>query len=382
MATETPLATDLEPTSAEVKRYERQKLLATIGSLVLSLSVIAFMALLGGPHLDRWVRQWTGDNDWLRLVALGFLYAAGLELLTLPLDFWSGFVLEHRYGLSKLTFPRWVWRQVKGWLVGGPIGLLLLLGLYALLWYSGDWWWLWAAAGWLAVTLVLGQLLPVVILPLFYKVTPLDDPALLERLRRVAEGTGLKVEGIYRLHLSAETRKANAALAGLGRTRRVLLGDTLLEQFTPEEIEVVFAHEVGHHVHRHLPKLIVWSVVLAIGGLWLVDQVLRRVAESLGYEAFNDPGALPLVLLVLSLFGLALAPLQNAVSRFFERQCDRYALERTGLYQAYRSAFVKLARLNKVDPDPHPVVVWMFDDHPPIRQRLALADALGMRTDH
>jgi STE24 endopeptidase len=381
MATETPLATDLEPTSAEVKRYERQKLLATIGSLVLSLSAIALMALLGGPHLDRWVRQWTGDNDWLRLVALGFLYAAGLELLTLPLDFWSGFVLEHRYGLSKLTFPRWVWRQVKGWLVGGPIGLVLLLGLYALLWYSGDWWWVWAAVGWLAVTLVLGQLLPVAILPLFYKVTPLDDPALLERLRRVAEGTGLKVEGIYRLHLSAETRKANAALAGLGRTRRVLLGDTLLEQFTPEEIEVVFAHEVGHHVHRHLPKLIVWSVMLAVGGLWLVDQVLRRGAGSLGYEAFNDPGALPLVLLVLSLFGLALAPLQNAVSRFFERQCDRYALERTGLHQAYRSAFVKLARLNKVDPDPHPLVVWMFDDHPPIRQRLALADALGMRTD-
>src|SRR5262249_36101415 len=153
------------------------------------------------------------------------------------------------------------------------------------------------------------------------------------------------------------------------------------QQFTPEEIEVVFAHEVGHHVHRHLPKLVAWSVVLAVGGLALVDQVLRHAAEPLGYRAFHDPGALPLVLLVLGLFGLALAPLQNAVSRFFERQCDRYALERTGLHQAYRSAFIKLARMNKVDPDPHPVVVWMFDDHPPIRQRLAMADAVGMRAD-
>jgi STE24 endopeptidase len=163
----------------------------------------------------------------------------------------------------------------------------------------------------------------------------------------------------------------------------VLLGDTLLQEFTPEEIEVVFAHEVGHHVHRHLPKLIVLNVVLAAAGFWLVDLVLRHAATALGYPndplpAYQDPAALPLVLLVLTLFALVLAPATNALSRFFERQCDRYALERTRAPQAYRSAFVKLARLNKADPDPHPLTVWLFDDHPPIRQRLALADALGL----
>src|SRR5262249_26942109 len=143
-------ALELESTSAEVKRYERQKLLANVLSLVLTLAAITGMALLGGPYLDQYVRRWTGpDNPWLRLIALGFIYAAGLELLTLPLAFWSGFVLEHRYHLSNQTFARWVWRQVKGWLVGGPIGLVLLLGLYALLWYGGHWWWLWAALGWL-----------------------------------------------------------------------------------------------------------------------------------------------------------------------------------------------------------------------------------------
>jgi STE24 endopeptidase len=375
-------ALELEPTSAEVKRYERLKLLANVLTLVLTVAALAFMALVGGPYLDQYVRDWTGtESRWLRLIVLGFLYAAGMEVLTLPLAFWSGFVLEHRFQLSNQTFARWLWRQVKGWLVGGPIGLVLLLGLYALLWYGGPWWWLAAALGWLAATLVLGQLLPVLILPLFYKVTRLDDPDLLGRLRRLAQGTGLSVEGVYRLDLSAETKKANAALAGLGRTRRVLLGDTLLNDFTPEEIEVVFAHEVGHHVHRHLPKLIAWNVVLVVGGLWLADRVLRWSAEPLGYAAFNDPGALPLLLLVLALFGLLLMPLQNAVSRFFERQCDRYALERTRLAAAYRSAFLKLARMNKVDPDPHPVVVWMFDDHPPIRQRLAMAASFGMRTD-
>ncbi len=358
----------------EAKRYHRQKLTASLASLALSLAALVVMALWGGPRLGRVVAGWTGENAWLRLVVLAAIYGSGLELLTLPIDFWSGFILEHRYQLSNQTLRRWVWRQIKGYLVGGPIGLALLLGLYALLWYSGPWWWLWATAAWLVVTVVMGQLLPVLVLPLFYRVTRLDDSGLLERLRRLAAGTGLNVEGIYRLHLSADTRKANAALAGLGRTRRVLLGDTLLNEFTPEEIEVVFAHEVGHHVYRHLPKIIAWSVVLAGVGFWLVDLVLRHAAGALGYSAFDDPAALPLLILVLTAFGLLLSPAQNALSRFFERQCDRYALERTRARDAYRLAFTKLARLNKADTDPHPLVVWLFDDHPPIRQRLALAD--------
>ena len=154
----------------------------------------------------------------------------------------------------------------------------------------------------------------------------------------------------------------------------MLLGDTLLESFTPEEIEVVFAHEVGHHVHRHLPKMIAWNIVLATVGFWLVDVVLRVTARSLGYAGFDDPAALPLVALVLTLFGLLFVPVENAVSRFFERQCDRYALERTGDARAYRSVFIKLARMNKSDPDPNPVIVWLFHDHPAIRERLALAE--------
>jgi STE24 endopeptidase len=370
----------LEPTPPEVKKYQRQKLTVSICSLVLSVVFLLVMALYGGPRLDAAIRSLVGDGRWVRLICLGFVYAAALEFLTLPLDFWSGFILEHRYQLSTQSLPAWIWRHVKGYLVGGPIGLVLLLGLYSLIWYGGTWWWLWAAAGWLAVTLVLGQLLPVVILPLFYKVKRLDEPSLRDRLTRLVEGTGLKVEGVYRLQLSAETKKANAALAGLGRTKRVLLGDTLLDQFTTEEIEVVFAHEIGHHVHRHLPKMVVCSVVLAAAGFWLADRVLRFAAEGLDYPpgqlgAYADPAALPLLICVLSLFGLLLSPAQNALGRFFERQCDWYALKRTGLINAYRSAFAKLARINKSDADPHPLVVWLFDDHPPIRQRLAMADA-------
>jgi STE24 endopeptidase len=332
------------------------------------------MAFWLAPLLGPTVADIVSEASWLRLLAMAAILGVGSEIITFPIAYWSGFVLEHRYQLSTQTFRAWLWKRVKGYIVGGILGSLLLLGLYGVLWTTGSLWWLWATAGWLLVSLVLGRLMPVLILPLFYKVTRLDDAGLLERLRHLADGTGLTVEGVYRLHLSQETRKANAALAGLGKTRRVLLGDTLLEQFTPAEIDVVFAHEIGHHVYRHLPKMIAVSVFLALAGFWLVDVALTSLAVPLGYAGMDDPIALPLVLFVLSVFGLVLSPAENALSRFFEVQCDRYALLRTGNREAYRAAFIKLARLNKSDPDPHPLAAWLFYDHPPIRQRLALVD--------
>lgn len=360
---------NLPPTPPEVKRYQRQKLTAGLASTFLTFAVLLALALVGGTLFG----PWADDCPWLRLAVVALVCAVAIEVVTLPLHYYSGYVLEHRYGLSNQSFGRWLWRLVKGYLVAGIIGLPLLYGLYALLRLTEPWW-LWAALGWLGVTVVLGRLLPVVVLPLFYKVTALDDARLRQRLEGLAAGTGLTLEGVYRLHLSADTKKANAALAGLGKTRRVLLGDTLLDQFSEDEIAVVFAHEVGHHVYRHLPKMIACSVALAVAGFWLVDVALRAAAGPLRLAAFNDPAGLPLVLLVLALFGLAVAPLENAISRRFERQCDRYALERTAAPDVYRSAFVKLARLNKSDPDPNPLVVWLFHDHPPIRERLAAAD--------
>jgi STE24 endopeptidase len=366
----------LEPAPPHVKRYQRQKLLANLGSTLVALAWMAILACLIGPRLSEHLNRLVGDNPWMHLIAVAVVVAVTLEIATAPIDFWSSFIVEHQHSLSNQSLIGWIVRRLKGYVVGGVLGIGLVCGLYLTLWQTGEWWWLWATAGWLGVTLVLGRLVPIIILPLYYTFHRLDDESLLSRLRNLCAETGLNVEGIYRLHLSEETRKANAALAGLGKTRRVLLGDTLLDAFTPEEIEVVFAHEVGHHVHRHLVKTIAYRVVLSLVGFWLVDVILRSAAPALGYRGLTDPAALPLVLLVLSLFGLTLSPLGNALSRFFEVQCDTYALEKTGRPDAYRSAFAKLARMNKADPDPHPAVVWLFYDHPPIRARLALADGV------
>ena len=146
--------------------------------------------------------------------------------------------------------------------------------LYWVIWLAGPWWWLAAAAVFFVVSVILGQLLPVLVLPLFYKIERLDNAELAERMARLAAGTGLSIEGVYRMGLSEETVKANAMLAGLGRTRRVLMGDTLLDQFTSDEIEVIFAHEIGHHVFRHIRKMIVAGVLYSLLGFWICDRVL------------------------------------------------------------------------------------------------------------
>ena len=189
------------------------------------------------------------------------------------------------------------------------------------------------------------------------------------------------------MDLSDETVKANAMLAGLGRTRRVLLGDTLLSGFLPEEIEVIFAHEIGHHVFHHIRSMILAGLFYSAAGFWVCDRLLAawvaRGGAPVDYARF-PVHTLPLLLLILTVLAMLLQPLQNAVSRRFERQCDRYALERTGLKDAYLSAFRKLAKLNKDDPHPHWLDVLLFHSHPSVAQRLAMAEevvdqGLGIR---
>jgi STE24 endopeptidase len=175
--------------------------------------------------------------------------------------------------------------------------------------------------------------------------------------------------------LSEETVKANAMLAGLGRTRRVLLGDTLLSRFSPDEIEVIFAHEIGHHVFRHLRKMLLAGLVSSAAGFFICDRLLTAWAGGAGFDYSQTPVyALPLVMLILAVFVTVMEPVQNAITRRYERQCDRYALDRTGAQSSYVSAFRKLSRVNKADPDPHWLDVLLFHSHPPIAQRLALAD--------
>ena len=367
---------------AEAKRYGRLELACSLADKAIDIAYLAVAAFWLARPLDDWLQTWPllSANWTLRLTAL-FLAVLALHVaVSFPLAFYSGHVIEHRFKLSTQTFGRWLWRYAKRNLLAGGLSLVMVLGLYWLIWTTGAAWWLAAAGAFFVVSIVLGQLAPVLILPLFYRIEKLDAPELTDRISRLARGTGLSIEGVYRMDLSEETVKANAMLAGLGRTRRVLLGDTLLKGFLPDEIEVVFAHEIGHHVFRHIRKMILAGLATSTAGFWICDRLLTGwVAQSGGQTDYGlmPVYTLPFLLLILAMFALLLEPLQNAVSRHFERQCDRYALRRTGMNDAYLSAFRKLARLNKDDPDPHWLDVLLFHSHPPVAERLAMAEGEG-----
>jgi STE24 endopeptidase len=365
--------------SAEAHRYGTERLVLELVDKLLDVAFLLIFAFVLAQPVDQWLAGIV-PGETLRLLALFGVLIGLHEVISLPLSYYAGHVVEHRHGLSRQSAVRWLWRHAKRFGLGIALGACLVVGLYWLCWSIGAYWWLAACGAFFVVSVLLGQLAPVLILPLFYRIRRLDDPELAQRMARLVEGTGLSIEGIYRMVLSDETAKANAMLAGLGRTRRVLLGDTLLDGFNADEIEVVFAHEVGHHVFRHIPKMMATGLFFSALGFWLTDRWLAVWTTTLA----NDPGAydprnlpvatLPMLMLVLTLLALLGEPLQNIISRHYERQCDRYALACTGLKPAYTSAFRKLARLNKDDPHPNRVAVFLFHSHPPISERLALAD--------
>ncbi len=356
----------------QIKTYHRRKLLIRIAAMV-SFAVyglawwLASEALVGAlAGLIPW--------RWLLLAVVAGAFAALFELLTSPLDYYSDFILEHRFGLSNETLSGWLVRQTKTYLVGGLIGAILLFGLYGLLWYGGDSWWLWLWIGWLALAVVLAQIFPILILPIFYSSRPVEDDALTERLKRLAAGTGIRISGVFNLNLSKDTKKANAMLAGIGPTRRVFLADTLLEAFTPSQIEVVFAHELGHHVRGHIWKGLALAAAAATAVIAVIAWRLGPFAGSSPNRVAGGIAALPEAILLAFVVQLVLEPPINAVLRRFERQCDLAALQRTGDTSAYREAFAKLGKMNLADPSPHRVVELLFYDHPALAKRLALAD--------
>ncbi|HLA83847.1 MAG TPA: M48 family metalloprotease, partial [Thermoguttaceae bacterium] len=259
-ATPTPTPTDeMTPGQrAEARRYGRQHLACDLVDRAVDLVYLGLAAFLLARPIDAWLQESShllADCWTLRLVVLFLIILAGHVAVSFPLSFYSGHVLEHRFGLSNQTFRAWLWRYAKRMALAAVFGLAMFAGLFWLIWTTDAYWWLVGAAAFFVVSVILGRLMPVLIMPLFYKIARLDRPDLMERLVRLAEGTGLSIEGVYRLDMSEETSKANAMLAGLGRTRRVLLGDTLLAQFSLDELEVIFAHEIGHHVFRHLTKM-------------------------------------------------------------------------------------------------------------------------------
>src|SRR5437868_4444538 len=360
----------------EARRYNRIHRWLEVSDFVLGLAFLLGLLLTGWNSVLRdWAYQAAFQNYTFSVFLYVFMLMLAAIVLGLGLDYY-GLRLERRFQLTNQKTRAWIWDETKGFLVG-----LVLAGFVAELLYftmreSPQHWWLIAWAMFMVLFIVLAQVAPLILFPIFYKFEPLDNDDLKQRLVHLSERAGTRVRGIYKWNLSEKSKKANAALTGLRATRRIILADTLLDQYSADEIEAVLAHELGHHVHKHILKSIVVQAGITLFGFWAANYVLHLAIERWGmFETLSDFANLPLLILLSTVLSLLLMPAMNAYSRFNERQADRYAFESIRSVQPFISSMNKLAAQNLAERTPSRWVEWLFHSHPAISRRVAAAEA-------
>lgn len=368
--------------SSMPKRYFRSKLIVGFAKLVLAFALLSILLLSGASDRLHDLFRGLTDNYYLQLSGYLLVFLVGYSLASVPLDYCSDMVLERRYGLSNQTTAGWLLRSIKEWLLSAVLIVIVFDLLFALIRHVPDWWWLAAAVGWFGLLVLMGKIAPAVIVPLFYKLYPLTDRDLANRLLALAQRCGVRVKEVFEIRLSKETRKANAAVVGLGDERRIVIGDTLMDLCTHDEIEAVFAHELGHVALSHGWKLLTAAAVSSVAGFYVLHLFYARSAASLGFQGAADIAAIPLLMLWVMVGGLIAKPFQAALSRHYERQADLFILGKVESPEALATALAKLAGRNLADPEPSRIVELLFYTHPPIAKRIAylrLAGAEGRK---
>ena len=357
---------------ARARVYHRRQLVLSLLGLALSVAyLLALIATHAAAHLTEYVARWT-TAWWLELGIVLLVLAGAYRLLTLPLHWLGGYRLPRRVGLLHQSLRGWLWDAMKAALIVATLGLLAVLTVYALLRVT-PWWWLWGAAIFLAGYTLLALVAPIWLVPLFYRLTPLPDGELLARLLTLARRVGVPVTGVFVVDQSRKSRTANAAVTGLGRTRRILLFDTMLDQFTADEIEAVLAHELAHQLHGDIRRGLLVQGALTLVTFWIADLALQWGVGWLGLAGPADIAGLPLFGLILVLLSLAALPVANGWSRRVEWQADRFALETIPDPRAFIGSMERLATLNLAERAPHHLEEFFLYSHPAIARRIAHA---------
>jgi STE24 endopeptidase len=366
---------------AKAKRYSRTRLVVLLLGTAGTVARLAWFAFSGRSARLRRAAAAVAPTP--RLAPPAYVAAATLLswLTSLPLAYLGGHRVERRFGLTKQSDRGWLGDQLKGLGLGLAFQVPLVTGAYAVIRRRPRDWWAILAGATVPLAVLLSNLAPVLILPIFNRFEPVRDRALADRVRRLADRAGVGIADVFEMDMSRQTEKPNAFFTGLGNTKRIVLSDTLVERFDAAEVDGVVAHELGHQVHGDIWRLIALGGGLGVGGAYalhrLAPPLVRRTSARTGVTHLGDEASLPLLGLVMVLVGFVAAPVQAAFSRAIERRTDRYALALTGDGEAYASTMVRLAAQSLADPDPPAPVVFFLYSHPPIAERIAAARAFA-----
>ncbi|MDP2653648.1 MAG: M48 family metallopeptidase [Candidatus Omnitrophota bacterium] len=364
-------------TSDTVRQYHRARKMCAYAGW--TLDTVVWLLMAGGFSLmvREGAAEFSSHQAVINAIYITVL-AAGMSLLHFPLRFFLGFILEHSFRLSNQTFFGWWKDDLKQSALGFAVMLVLVEVLYAFLGRFPSTWWIWAAVFWLFVALFLARIFPQYIIPLFFKYSAVENTDLRARIRDLFTRCRVELKDVYLIDLSTKTKKANAFVCGLGKSRRVVLSDTLVANFTPAEIEAVVAHEIGHHKHKDILKILAFNTALTFLGFYLLDMLLRELLPRLGAQRLDDIAYFPVLALAANFYGLVTAPLANAFSRRIETRADRFSLELTRRTDDFISMMKKLGELNLADFEPSWFDVMMFYDHPPVGERIRFAQQFKM----
>lgn len=363
----------------DAKKYNNLKLAIGIGEGIVSfILLLLFVSLSYSLQLENYLSGFIESQYLLFIVFILVIGFVG-SVISFPVSWYSGFHLEHKYKLSNQTFLKWIWEGLKGLLVSLIIGIPILLTFYYILNTFYSLWWLPFSIIMFFISVVLSQIFPVLIFPIFYKVTPIDNNDLKNRIRSLATNARIKVENVYKFNMSKNTKKANAAFTGLGKTKRIILGDTLLDNYSSEEIETVIAHELGHYKKKHIVKNILIGTASSFLTLFLIAILYESSISWFGFDSITQVSAIPLLALWSMLIGIIQTPLGNILSRKFEYEADEYAIQETKNPTAFIKTLEKLTDQNLGDKEPHPFVEWFFYSHPSIKNRLKAIENFAIR---
>jgi len=354
------------------KLYNKIKLRLSIVDLVLDLFLIAVLAFSGISVFISDISAVTG-NIYSDFLVFMLLIGLGFSIIGLPFDFYGSYIVEHKFGLSNQTVLKWILERMKSTALSIVIGVPVSLVFYFLIRSMGDKWWLYFSGFIFIISVFFARVAPVLIFPLFYKFTKLEDGEIKEKVEKILADVKINITGIFSFNMSKDTKKANAGFTGLGKSKRIILSDTLLEKFTPDEIAIVFAHEAGHYKHRHIVKNIMFSTVVIFTTFYICSVLHSITIKSMGFENVYDLAALPALVFYLTLSGLVMMPVTNYISRKYEFQADKYALTVTSDLNSFISTMEKLAEINLADKEPHPVVEFFLYSHPSIKRRIECA---------
>jgi len=362
----------------DAKKYNNIKLAVGIGERVVSFVLILLFVWLGYSfNLEKYLSQFTSNRYILFILFVAVVGLIG-SVLSFPVSYYSGFYLEHKYNLSNQTFLKWMWENFKGTLVSLAIGIPILVIFYYVLNTFDSLWWLPFAIIMFFISVILSQIFPILIFPIFYKITPIENQDLKNRIEKLSGNAGIKVENVYKFNMSKNTKKANAAFTGLGKTKRIILGDTLLDNFNHDEIETVIAHELGHFKKKHIIKNILIGTAASFLTLFVIASLYENSLSWFSFTDISQVAAIPLLVLWSILIGIIQTPLGNILSRKFEYEADEYAVRETNKPVVFVETLNKLNEQNLGDKEPHPFVEWFFYSHPSIKNRVNAIEKIEM----